>query len=172
MPFNIVNSVKNRADKGLHFFLDDYRFVRLWNRPDDYISQLKEFACVLSPDFSMFTNFPLPVQIYNHYRKHWLAAYWQEHDIKVVPTICWSDESSYDWCFDGEPMYSTVAVSAQGTQRNRDEKEMFLRGYEAMMNTLHPTTILFYGEVPDGCTGNIVKLEQFVKKLYKLDGRC
>ena len=48
-------------------------------------------------------NSPFAMQIYNQYRKHWLAAYWQLNGITVYPTISWSDENSYEWCFDGEP---------------------------------------------------------------------
>lgn len=88
----------------MHFFLDDCQFNRCWNNPDRYVEILKRFKCVLSSDFSLFTDFPKALQIYNHYRKHWLGAYWQMHGIEVIPTLCWSDEESFAWCFDGEPV--------------------------------------------------------------------
>lgn len=77
---------------GVHFFLDDYQFQRLWNTPDRYIESLQKFSCVLSPDFSLYTDYPTALQIYNHYRKHWIGAYLQLYGIEVIPTICWSDE--------------------------------------------------------------------------------
>ena len=58
--------------KIVHCFVDDYQFVRYWNAPDKYIPKLSKFAAVCAPDFSMYTDMPLAMQIYNHYRKHWL----------------------------------------------------------------------------------------------------
>lgn len=49
--FNYAATAKDRAEKAVHFFLDDYQFFRVWNRPRDYINTLSKFACVLSPDF-------------------------------------------------------------------------------------------------------------------------
>lgn len=91
--FNYASTAKDKEKKGVHFFLDDYQFIRLWTDPDRYIGMLQQFSYVMSPDFSMYTDFPKALQIYNHYRKHWLAAYWQEHGIRVIPTICWSDKN-------------------------------------------------------------------------------
>lgn len=166
--FNYAKTAKNRQDKGVHFFLDDYQFLRLWNNPTAYLEMLGEFRCVMAPDFSLYADFPTAIQIYNHYRKHWLGALWESKGIEVIPTICWSDESSFEWCFDGEPVGSTVAVSSIGTQNNRQVKQMFLQGYNEMIRRLKPSTIIFYGNVPDECHGNIVRVKAFQEKFKKL----
>ena len=159
IPMNYVNSAKSPASKIVHYFVDDYQFARYWNRPDDYIKKLSQFAAVCSPDFSTYTNMPLAMQIYNHYRKHWLAAYWQLHGITVYPTISWSDENSYEWCFDGEPAGGIVAVSSMGTQRDKESKRLFLRGYEEMMKRLEPSWVIFYGRVPEECDWNVIRVK-------------
>lgn len=110
MPINYQYTAKNAADKIVHFFVDDYQFIRYWNTPEKYIPKLSQFEAVCAPDFSTYTDMPLAMQIYNHYRKHWLAAYWQLNGLTVYPTISLSDEKSYDWCFDGEPVGGIVAV--------------------------------------------------------------
>ena len=61
---------------GLHCFVDDYQIQRLWNSPTKYIEPLRRAKCVCSPDFSMFTDTPKALNLYNHYRKHWIGAYW------------------------------------------------------------------------------------------------
>ena len=162
--FNYAKSTPDKASKGVHFFVDDYQFMRLWNRPDDYINLLKQFQLVLTPDFSLYTDFPLAMQIYNHYRKHWLGAYWQSNGIKVVPTICWSDEKSFEWCFEGEPHNSVVAVSSVGTQNSKDTKQAFLLGYNEMLKRLQPEKIIFYGNIPAECKGDIVRIKAFQEK--------
>lgn len=159
--FNYAKSCKDPFDKGLHFFVDDYQFSRCWTNPDAYIEMLGKFKAVCSPDFSTYTDFPKAIQIYNHYRKHWLAAYWQQNGINVIPTISWSDESSFEWCFDGEPVGACIAVSSVGTQLNARSRELFMTGYREMMDRLHPQRIFFYGNVPDGCTGDIIQLAAF-----------
>lgn len=165
--FNYAKSMKNCEDKAVHFFLDDYQFNRVWTDPDKYIPMLQRFKYVLTPDFSLYTDFPKPLQIYNHYRKHWLGAYWQMHGINVIPTICWSDRDSFEWCFDGEPTQSVVAVSSVGTQNSAEKKRRFLDGYFEMVERLEPELIIFYGRVPEERKEKIVKVNSFDGKWSK-----
>ena len=162
--FNYAKSTKDCEGKGVHFFLDDYQFCRLWSNIDRYIPMLQRFRYVMSPDFSTYTDFPKVMQIYNHYRKHWCAAYMQEAGIQVIPTISWSTPDSYDWCFDGEPEGGTVAVSSVGCMNSKGKKALFLAGYEEMVRRLQPETIIFYGSVPEECMGNIVRIRAFTDK--------
>ena len=162
--FNYARTCDERDIHGVHFFIDDYQFNRVWAQPDSYVPLLSQFQAVCSPDFSTFTDFPKAIQIYNHYRKHWCAAYWQAKGITVIPTISWSDHESYDWCFDGEPVGSMVAISSVGTQLNKEIKQLFLDGYNEMLKRLEPSTIIIYGTVPEGCTGNIIPVKSFQSK--------
>lgn len=162
--FNYAKSEKNRGGKGVHFFLDDYQFNVLWNNINKYINILSQFKYVMSPDFSTYTDFPKAIQIYNHYRKHWVGAYLQAAGIQVIPTISWSTPDSFEWCFDGEPEVSTVAVSSIGSTNSKSKKELFLAGYNEMIDRLQPETILFYGKVPEECKGNIIKIRAFQDK--------
>lgn len=120
--------VEDRPAHSVHFFIDDYQFNRLWTAPDVYLPMLSGFRCVATPDFSMYTDFPKAIQIYNHYRKHWLGRYWQDHGITVIPTIAWSTPDSYEWCFDGEPVGGDVIVSSVGTQADPECAELFMSG--------------------------------------------
>lgn len=159
ISMNYAKTDKYPSGKIVHCFVDDYQFIRYWNTPDKYIPDLSRFSAVCSPDFSTYTDMPLAMQIYNHYRKHWLAAYWQLHGITVYPTISWSNEASYDWCFDGEPAGGIVAVSSVGTQKNKESKRLFLRGYDEMMKRLDPCWVIFYGYVPLECDWNVIRVK-------------
>lgn len=150
---------------GLHMYAYDYQILRVWSHPQKYIDVLNRAACVLSPDFSLYTDTPEALNIYNHYRKHWLGAYWQRYGIKVIPTICWAGRDSFDWCFDGEPSQSVVSVSSMGTQRRADTQSAFMLGYDAMMERLQPETILFFGKVPQECRGNICPVDAFYEEV-------
>ena len=155
IPFNCVMSDRQREAHGVHFFIDDYLFQRAWNDPCRYAHLLSGYQAVMTPDFSMFTDYPVAVQLYNHWRKHQLGAYWQSLGLTVIPSICWSDHDSYAWCFDGEPVGGTVAVSSVGTQKNPLARALFMDGYAEMLRRLEPEKIIFFGDVPAGCTGCI-----------------
>ena len=170
IPINLTSREKNLHEKIAHFFVDDYRFIPYWNSPDRYIPRLLGLEAVCAPDFSTYPDMPLAMQIYNHYRKHWLAAYWQLHGMKVYPTIGWSDERSFDWCFDGEPVGGVISVSSVGTQRSRKSKRLFLHGYDKMLERLEPSAIIFHGGVPEDCQnfgGNIIRIEPYYERIAK-----
>lgn len=150
-----------RTDVGIHFFMDDYQFERIWNNADRYVEMLSRFKAIIAPDFSMFRDWPVIVQMWNHYRKHYMAARLQDRGLTVYPKISWATEESYDWCFDGEPRHGVVAVSSVGKMRNPDNKRLFIQGYNEMLKRLDPTEIIFYGKVPEECGGNIIRVKAF-----------
>lgn len=164
-PFNFARTEAQPENKGLHFFVDDYQFARCWNQPDRYLQMLSRFAVICTPDFSTYTDMPMALQIYNHYRKHWLGAYWQSMGMTVIPTISWSTQESFSWCFDGEPVGAVVAISSIGTQNSKERRRIFLEGYEAMVDRLRPQSILFYGQVPPECRHNIVRVKSFSEEM-------
>lgn len=159
LGFDGVRPYETKGDEstGVHFFIYDYQFERVWNTPDKYLNYLSRYGCVLSPDFSIFPDFPLAVNVFNHYRKHWLAKYWQSKGITVIPTICWGDESSFEWCFDGEPVGGVVAVSDVGCRKLEKNQIGFRRGYDEMMKRLKPSKIILYTcIIKNDYPGNIV----------------
>lgn len=167
ISFNYVKGCDDPEDHGVHFFIDDYQFERVWKQPDVYTSMLKRFQAVCAPDFSLYADFPKALQLYNHYRKHWCGAYWRAHGVTVIPTVCWADRESYSWCFDGDPRGSVVAVGSVGTQNSPEARKLFIQGYKEMLRRLQPTKIIFYGMVPDECKGNIVQVRSFAQNRWK-----
>ena len=161
IPFNYAKTHKHAAEKGVHFFIDDYQFERVWNAPDSYVNMLRKFKCILAPDFSTYTDMPAALQIYNHYRKHWVARYFALQGITVIPTISWSTPDSFEWCFDGEPQNSVVAVSNVGCMRDGECRDLFFKGFEEMKRILSPSKILCYGSPIDGT----VNIPPFYKKI-------
>jgi len=92
---------QNHLDRMVHFFLYDYRFERVWKNPDNDIEKLSRYRAVLSPDFSMYLEMAPVMQLYNVFRNRWCGAYWASKGIRVVPTVNWGDESTFDFCFEG-----------------------------------------------------------------------
>lgn len=169
ISFNYALGCEEPEEHGVHFFVDDYQFVRVWRDPDRYLDRLKQFKAVCTPDFSPYSDFPKAIQVYNHYRKHWLGAYWQEYGINVIPTVTWSDPPTLEWCFDGEPQHSVIAMSSVGMFSDPEYTRWLLVGYERMMEVLEPTKIIWKGKIPDELAGDyesglIVQIPSFTDK--------
>ena len=89
------------TDTALHFFLDDYRFERVWTSPNRTLGHARRFGAVLSPQWSLYIDHPRAVQIWNTYRNRWMGAFWASHGIAVIPSLAWSDKQSFDFAFCG-----------------------------------------------------------------------
>jgi len=72
----------------------------------------------------------------------------QNYGIQVIPTTGWSDERSFEFCFEGMPRNGIVAVSSVGTQNNKVAKDLFCRGFEYAIEVLKPSRVLFFGQIP------------------------
>lgn len=145
--FNYAKSTpdKEKKNKGCHFFIDDYQFERVWNAPDRYIDVLKAFDFVLTPDFSLYMDMPLPMMAWNHYRSQAIGMFWQRFGLKVVPTLSWAHKKSYSFCFEGVPHHSTVAVSTVGVKNNDLAIKTWVDGMDEAMKRLSPKRVLLYG---------------------------
>ena len=170
--FNYVLSDKEPEGKAVHFFIDDYQFQRVFNNPDKYIKKLQQYECVLSPDFSPYGDMPHVTQIFNHYRKHWCARYFQENGIKVIPTIrCSTDERSLEWYLDGEPCEGVVAYSSMWIKEDTESYDIAKKEWRGMIEKLKPTKVFLYGKEFDFMKGvNIEKIETFTETMRKRIG--
>ena len=154
--FNFVTTTrKQRETTGVHFYIDDYQFERVWNAPWRYSKTFNEFGAVMSPDFSTYLDFPKAVRVFNHYRRHWCGAYWQAMGATVIPTIEWGLPEDYDWCFDGEPDGGIVAVSNVGIMRDKELRTNYMRGYKEMLIRLQPKEVLMFGHIFDDYPGPV-----------------
>ena len=153
---------QNHLDRMVHFFLYDYRFERVWKNPDSDIEKLSRYRAVLSPDFSMYLEMAPVMQLYNVFRNRWCGAYWASKGIRVIPTVNWGDESTFDFCFEGIEKGSVVAVStymASEHDNRCDQKEWFMAGYNEMLRRIEPEKIICYNTPFLEMQGNIVYVD-------------
>lgn len=147
MAFNYAKSASTEDKRGraCHFFIDDYQFERLWSRPEAYMEDLRGFSFVLTPDFSLYMDMPLPMQRWNEYRRRALGNWWQRQGLEVVPTLSWSDRRSYGFCFDNQPVGGTVAVSTVGVKGDDESLAAWRHGMDEAMRRVEPSRVLLYG---------------------------
>ena len=142
--FNYAKTSDNK-NIGIHFYLDDYQFERVWNNPSDYVEILADYECILSPDFSLYLDMPLAMKMWNVYRSRLIGQYYQSCGIKVIPTISWAEEDTFEFCFDGIPKGSVISISTIGVKRDKDAFEIWKKGMDKMIEKIQPSTILVYG---------------------------
>lgn len=145
----------NRA-RGVHFFVDDYRFQGIYQHPDKSLARFIQYAFVLTPDFSTYADMELWRQIESVAHNRWCGAYWQSKGLTVIPTISWSTPRSFEFCFDGVEKNAIVAIGMIGCKRN---KIGFLRGYYAMLERLEPEAIICFGEPFPEMQGNLITVD-------------
>ncbi len=162
-PENLVNFQeamrRNIFNRYVHFYLDDGKFECLWHNPERYLERLHLFAGVLTPDFSLYTDMPLAMQIWNVFRSRLLGKILQDSGIKVIPTVSWSNDHSFPFCFDGIPKHGLVSVSSVGIWRDKAFLRLFMLGLEAMIEKIEPVGIVFYGKIPEFNFGEITVRE-------------
>lgn len=134
----------------VHFYTDDYRFEAVWNNPERTLHRVDMADVLFTPDFSLYRDHPLAIQLWNTYRNRWVGAFWQSRGLRVIPTVGWSTKESYSFCFDGLPLHGLVSVSSVGIMRDPVAIDLFKAGYDMMLRLIQPRGVVFYGEtIPD-----------------------
>jgi len=145
-------------DQWVHFFEDDYLFERIWRNPGKYLDILKRYNGVILPDFSLYRDMPFAMQIWNIYRSRAIGHWLQENGIKVIPNIRFGDRRTYRICCDGIQKHCVIAVGTHGNLKLLEDREIFLKGLDVIVNRLEPAVIVVYGAAP----------EKYFKKYEKL----
>lgn len=149
VPSDLIgfNYAKSSANKqaGVHCFVDDYQFERLWNTPYEYVDLLSEYECFLTPDFSLYMDMPMAMKIWNVYRSRLIGQIYQDSGIRVIPTLSWAEPATYQFCFDGIEQGGTVAVSTVGVMNDSESREIWVDGMTEAIKRIHPKTVICYG---------------------------
>ena len=167
ISFNYARTTKDKS-KFLQFFLYDYQFERVWTNMIVNGRVVSKFKGAFSPDFSLYTDYPIALQIYNVYRNRYIGAYWQDLGMQVIPTISWSDERSFEFCFEGVEKGSIVAISTVGIMASDSTKALFIKGYTELLKRIEPELIFIYGQTFEGLEGNIRYIKPHFSKLREV----
>lgn len=142
--FNYALSSNNKQ-AGIHFYIDDYQFERIWNEPEKYIEILKDYDCVLTPDFSLYMDMPYSMKIWNVFRSRLIGQMCQDAGIIVIPTVSWAEPETFEFCFDGLPEKSVLSVSTIGVKNSPEAMEIWKAGMNELLRSKKPQALLVYG---------------------------
>ncbi len=150
---DISASDSKNLNKGVHFFIDDWRFETLYNNPERSFKTLSRYRFVLSPDYSLYSEMPVWRQIESIGKSRWVGANWQQRGLIVIPTVSWAQPRSFEYCFNGIEKHSIVAIGMIGCKKSRSS---FMHGYNEMLNRIEPEAIICLGSPFPEMEGNIV----------------
>jgi len=142
--FNYAKTLQEKKT-GIHFYLDDYQFERLWNSPQKYIEILRQYECILSPDFSLYLDMPMPMKIWNTYRSRQISQFYQSQGITVIPAPSWAERDTFKFCFKGIEQGGTIAISTIGVKRDENAMKIWKEGMTECIKQCNPKAILLYG---------------------------
>lgn len=148
--FNERKGVSKPQNHWVDFFIDDSLFENFWNHPEQSFDNLKKFAGIVTTDYSMHPEFLPGQNIWNCTRNRVMAYYLQCNDFDVVPVASWCEEDDFDWCFDGLPEHSSIAISSNGCMSSPYSQRMFFRGVEELQNRKSPSHLIVCGRKTAG----------------------
>lgn len=146
--FTRWNTASTSEGVVLHFFTSDEKQRFAVSNPLKWVSRLSEAAAVISPDLSLFAEYPQCVRRVHTRLNRAAAVVWQDRGLNVIPNVRWNDRSDYEYCFDGVPRHSQVAVSSVTMLRNRTDRRNLVHGFQAMLDELQPTSVIWHGGIP------------------------
>ena len=137
------------------FYIDDYKFDGprgIWHDSEQALKVLCHFAVIITPDFSTYQDFPEPLKLYATYRMR-LMGYWLgRNGIAVINNVRWGTSETYDYCFEGIPENSIVAIgTVGGSPRKLVDRERVETGLFKMVEKLKPHTVIVYGSANYPC---------------------
>jgi ParB/RepB/Spo0J family partition protein len=131
----------------LGFYQDDYKFESLWENAVKGLDAMKKgkWQGVMSPDFSVWRDDPVIVQMWAIYKSRWCARFWQEAGIKIIPSINWSGLESHGCNYLGIPKGIPVASIQCRTTGGVHGKPIFGRALALAVDEIGPKVLILYG---------------------------
>lgn len=152
IPFSKATRNKD-YDCWVHFYEHDVAFECLWNNPRKYLPILKKYKGIISPDYSLYYDMPMCMQVWNTYRGRALSHWLHKNGVEIIPNVRWGDERTFDLACLGVEANKTISVGSHGCIKTIYEKNKFILGFDHVINNLQPQTVIVYGGMPDKIFG-------------------
>lgn len=152
VPFDRAGSDLHEGD-WLHGYVHDRRFHRFLADAERQFKRIGKAAGYVGADNSVYRDLPLAEQIHSCYLNRAIDYFLWSKGKKVVQNVSWGDWRSYEFCFDGIPRESTIAISTYGCSKTAAKRFSFEEGFVASVKHLNPYTILLHGPIWDSLTG-------------------
>ena len=163
LPKNMISiseflTRKDRSSFGVDHFSPDEHFERIYNNFDKYIPYYREAKCVIGTDFSAYRNMSRFERKYNIGRNRTIDYCFQMNNIDVIPVASFAYMEDFEWCLDGLPHNSSIAISTNGSMTNLISYDTFINGAIELQKVLCPTHLVI-------CGGPVPELDELFKNI-------
>jgi len=156
-----VAGIKHLDRAIMCYYTFDFYFERWFWEPAKYTTRMLNSGIkyAISPNFSTWATDPMHDSLHALYRSRWMARYFQEAGLKVIPDVEWpsSDDPRHqkfleDYVLPSLPKkLPMIAMQANVVTGNvtketmaRDKKRLAAQ-YRLIVDTLQPEAIVYYG---------------------------
>lgn len=156
----------------LSFYTEDDAFEHIYNRPAKYVKPLMKanLRGVVEPDFSFYTNWPMPFAHWSIYRMRFMGRYMQEAGIRVIPNITtyppWNKRMKFlnKIVVSGIPKYPPcVALQLQkNIKRDKWTEEWIRSSIKEILSTITFDCLIIYGSK----AGHEISWNLFPKQMH------
>lgn len=144
---------------------------------ESLVSELKEYAFVVCPDYSVYGNFPIYKQIDAMARSREVGFILQDRGVKVIVNFRATHEWSYEAALSGLTVGQTVAIGSLGALRDRDSRMLLRDSVVALADCVCPKIVIVYGYAPDDvfgplkeCGAEIWRFDSEIAKAFMAEG--
>ena len=167
-----------KYDAFVCFYIDDYLFdsrLGIWLMPMRAKKILDHFTGIITPDFSTYQDFPIAIQIYATYRMRAFGYWLGKNGLSVINNVRGGLPKTYDFCFEGIPQNSIVAIgTVGGNPKKLIDRDRFESWVFEMIERLKPHTIIVYGSSNYPCFEiikkkgiKVISFESHTAKAYR-----
>lgn len=150
----------NKSDYGLIFYEYDDQFdgrdglynVLKYGTDEEIgrlIDELKDFAFVVCPDYSVYGNFPNYKQIDAMARSREVGYILSNYGIKTIVNYRATFDWSYELALEGICSNGIVSIGSLGALQNKETRMLFKKSIIMLVKYVKPRLIIVYGYTPD-----------------------
>ncbi len=170
--FSYKDRNKHREGKwAVHFFQNDYTFIKaVTDRLEETTSTLANCDVLFAPDFSLYVNTPVFINMQNVFRSRFAAAYWQSIGFNVIQTASWGNANSFSYCFEGLAEHSVTAVCGIGHDHCTQAKHLWQYAVRRLIKEKSPTKLIVYGGKQDEMSDigiPVIYYEDYITKHFR-----
>ena len=138
------------AKRVICFYTEDWRFERIWSESVESLKTIVPLkpAGFISPDFSLWADDPLVVQMWNIYRARWISRYWQAAGLKLIPSLATStNKACYEFAYEGFPKKpSLMAMQLRaGGYKDKVQVNSVMTEVAQLIEQVAPQRLMLYG---------------------------
>lgn len=156
-------------DQWVHFYEDDFLFERIWRNPKRYLQILSKYRGVILPDFSLYRDMPLVMQLWNIYRSRAIGCWLQANEIKAIANVRFGDKRTFQCTCDGLSKHCVIALGTHGVIKDKATRKVFSEGLERIVKVLEPSVIVIYGSAPNAIFS---KYKEAGIRIIQFDSDC